>query len=152
MGLLDKIKSLVGADDIDEEEFDERIVNRKERSSNRDNNINSSGVSENTDNGRVVNIRAQAKVKVVILKPERFQDASSVVDNLKDNKTVVLNLESTNKDASRRIIDFSSGAAYANNGQIKCIANRTFIITPYNVDVVGEDVIDELENNGVFFK
>lgn len=138
MGFLDKIKNMVGASEDFEEDFEEEVIQKNEDTSN--------------NNGRVVNIKAQARVRVVIVKPERFQDSSSIVDYLKDNKTVVLNLESTDKEASRRIIDFSSGAAYANNGQIKCIANRTFIITPYNVDVVGEDVIDELENNGVFFK
>ena len=46
-------------------------------------------------------------------------------------------------------MDFLSGVAYANNGQIKRVANSTYIITPYNVDVMG-DLIDELENNGMF--
>ena len=43
-----------------------------------------------------------------------------------------------------------SGVAYANNGQIKRVANSTFIITPYNVDIMG-DLLDELENNGAFY-
>ena len=60
-----------------------------------------------------------------------------------------MNLESTGKEVSRRLIDFLSGVAYANNGQIKRVANSTYIITPYNVDVMG-DLIDELENNGMF--
>ena len=64
--------------------------------------------------------------------------------------TVVLNLESASKEVSRRLIDFLSGVAYANNGQIKRVATSTFIITPYNVDIMG-DLLDELENNGVFF-
>ena len=51
---------------------------------------------------------------------------------------------------SLRLLDFLSGVAYANNGQIKRVANSTFIITPYNVDIMG-DLLDELENNGVFF-
>ena len=51
---------------------------------------------------------------------------------------------------SRRLVDFLSGVAYANNGQIKRVANSTFIITPYNVDIMG-DLLDELENNGAFY-
>ena len=47
-------------------------------------------------------------------------------------------------------MDFLSGVAYANNGQMKRVANSTFIITPYNVDIMG-DLLDELESNGVFF-
>lgn len=46
--------------------------------------------------------------------------------------------------------DFLSGVAYANNGQIQRVANSTYIITPYNVDIMG-DLLDELENSGVFF-
>ena len=99
---------------------------------------------------KVVNINATAQLQVVLVKPERFEDASTIADQLNAKRTVVLNLESTGKEVSRRLIDFLSGVAYANNGQIKRVATSTFIITPYNVDIMG-DLIDELENNGVFF-
>ena len=99
---------------------------------------------------KVVNINATTQLQVVLVKPERFDDASAIADQLNAKRTVVLNLESTNKEVSRRLIDFLSGVAYANNGQIKRVATSTFIITPYNVDIMG-DLIDELENNGVFF-
>ena len=98
----------------------------------------------------VVNIHATTQLKVVLVKPERFEDASTIADHLNNKRTVVLNLESTNKEVSRRLVDFLSGVAYANNGQIKRVANSTFIITPYNVDIMG-DLLDELENNGAFY-
>ena len=101
-------------------------------------------------NNKVVNINATTQLQVVLVKPERFEDASAIADQLNAKRTVVLNLESTNKQVSRRLIDFLSGVAYANNGQIKRVATSTFIITPYNVDIMG-DLIDELENNCVFF-
>ena len=99
---------------------------------------------------KVVNINATTQLQVVLVKPERFEDASTIADQLNAKRTVVLNLESTGKEVSRRLIDFLSGVAYANNGQIKRVATSTFIITPYNVDIMG-DLIDELEDNGVFF-
>ena len=99
---------------------------------------------------KVVNINATTQLQVVLVKTERFEDASTIADQLNAKRTVVLNLESTGKEVSRRLIDFLSGVAYANNGQIKRVATSTFIITPYNVDIMG-DLIDELENNGVFF-
>ena len=99
---------------------------------------------------KVVNINATTQLQVVLVKPERFDDASSIADQLNAKHTVVLNLESASKEVSRRLIDFLSGVAYANNGQIKRVATSTFIITPYNVDIMG-DLLDELENNGVFF-
>ena len=100
---------------------------------------------------KVVNIHATTQLKVVLVKPERFEDASTIADHLNNKRTVVLNLESTNKEVSRRLVDFLSGVAYANNGQIKRVANSTFIITPYNVDIMG-DLLDELENNGAFYR
>lgn len=103
-----------------------------------------------TKRNKVVNINATTQLQVVLVKPERFDDASTVADHLNAKRTVVLNLESTNKEVSRRLVDFLSGVAYANNGQMKRVANSTFIITPYNVDIMG-DLLDELESSGVFF-
>ena len=99
---------------------------------------------------KVVNIHATTQLKVVLVKPERFESASEIADNLKDKRTVVLNLESTNKDVARRLIDFLSGVAYAGEGKIKKVAANTYLITPYSVDIEG-DLIDELENNGLYF-
>ena len=100
-------------------------------------------------NGKVVNIHATTQLKVVLVKPERFEDASTIADHLNNKRTVVLNLESTNKDVARRLIDFLSGVAYAGEGKIKKVAANTYIITPYSVDIMG-DLIDELENNGLY--
>ena len=151
MGLFDKIKGFIGdpeeEDDLDMEMDDEMdFVSKNEDSTE--------AFSASTDttkrNNKVVNIHATAQLRVVLVKPERFDDASTVADHLNAKRTVVLNLESANKDVARRILDFLSGVAYANDGQIKKVANCTFIITPYNVGVMG-DLLDELENNGVYF-
>ena len=101
-------------------------------------------------NNRVVNIHTTTQLQVVLVKPERYENSTEIADHLKERRTVVLNLESANKDTARRILDFISGVAYANDGQIKRVANNTYIITPFNVDLKG-DLIDELENNGLYF-
>lgn len=103
-----------------------------------------------TSRDKVVNINTTTQLQVVLVKPEKFQDASAIADHLRDKRTVVLNLESANKDVARRMVDFLSGAAYAQEGKIKKVAVATYIITPYNVDIIG-DLIDELENNGMYF-
>lgn len=105
--------------------------------------------SDTSNRNKVVNINATTKLAVVLVKPDRFESAAEIADNLKDKRSVVLNLEQTNKDVARRLVDFLSGVAYANEGKIKKIANSTYIITPYNVDILG-DLIDELENNGLY--
>ena len=102
-------------------------------------------------NGKVVNIHATTQLKVILRKPKQFKDASEIADELKDKRTVVLNLETTDKGEARRLIDFLSGVAYAGEGKIKKIAANTYIITPYHVDIEGGEVIDELENSGFFF-
>ena len=107
------------------------------------------GNNANTSNGKVVNIHTTAQMQVVLVKPERFDNVSDIAEHLRSKHAVVLNLESTNKDVARRLVDFLSGCAYALDGKIKKIAISTYIITPYNVDIVG-DLIDELENNGVY--
>lgn len=99
---------------------------------------------------KVVNINTTTQLQVVLVKPEKFENASDIADHLREKRTVVLNLESTNKDIARRLIDFLSGVAYAQEGKIKKISAATYIITPYNVDIIG-DLIDELENNGLYF-
>lgn len=89
-------------------------------------------------------------IKVVLAKPETFEDGRSVADHVNAKRTVVLNLEETNKEICRRLIDFLSGVAYANNGQLKRVANSTYIITPKSVDIMGDMIIDELESSGLY--
>ena len=154
MSFLDSLKKgLIGEGD----EYEDQYIDDGPQMVNNNSGIGT-GAEEDTDEpadnaskkNKVVNIHATTQLKVVLVKPERFEDASTIADHLNNKRTVVLNLESTNKEVSRRLVDFLSGVAYANNGQIKRVANSTFIITPYNVDIMG-DLLDELENNGAFY-
>ena len=106
--------------------------------------------STSADPSRVVDVRTTAMLQVVLVKPDKFEDARAIADHLNDKRTVVLNLEAASKDVSRRLVDLLNGVAYANGGQLKKVSTNTYIITPYNVNVSG-DLIDELENTGVFF-
>ena len=105
---------------------------------------------KNERDSKVVNIHTTTQVQVVLAHPDKFEDVRKIADHLNSKRTVVLNLESTQRDVARRIVDFLYGAAYANGGEIRRVAASTFIIIPHNVNIVG-DLIDELENNGVFF-
>ncbi len=145
MSILDELKKLAHPYEDEDEDpgmFDDELQerdmfeDRRPRSDDR--------------RSKVVNIHATTQLKVILVKPERFENASEIADQLKDKRTVVLNLESTNKDVARRLIDFLSGVAYAGEGKIKKVAANTYIITPYHVDIEG-DLIDELENNGLYF-
>ncbi len=102
------------------------------------------------DPSRVVDVRTTAMLQVVLVKPDKFEDARGIADHLNEKRTVVLNLEAASRDVSRRLIDLLNGVAYANGGQLKKVSTNTYIITPYNVNVSG-DLLDELESTGVFF-
>ena len=102
------------------------------------------------DPSRVVDIRTTAMLQVVLVKPDKFEDARAIADHLNEKRTVVLNLEAASKDVARRLVDLLNGVAYANGGQLKKVSTNTYIITPYNVNVSG-DLLDELESTGVFF-
>ena len=144
MSIIDELKKLTHPYEDEDEEFEDfeeesprdAFEDRRSRADDR--------------RSKVVNIHATTQLKVILVKPERFENASEIADQLKDKRTVVLNLESTNKDIARRLIDFLSGVAYAGEGKIKKVAANTYIITPYHVDIEG-DLIDELENNGLYF-
>lgn len=150
MGFMEKIKNMMGVPEDEYEEEEENNVDVLSEKAAQRSTASSPQQEIPRRNNKVVNIHTTAQLQVVLVKPERFEDASSIADHLNEKRTVVLNLESTNKDVSRRLVDFLSGVAYANNGQIKRVANSTFIITPYNVDIMG-DLLDELESSGVFF-
>lgn len=156
-GIVDKFKRMWDAPD-DEYEYDEygyadegddgyeeeQPERERERDRERDREVGG--------RNKVVNINATAKLQVGIFKPERFgEETRSIADELMKTHTVVLNLEDTNKDMARRILDFLSGVAYANRGKIKRVATNTYIIIPSNVDLTGDDLLDELENSGVYF-
>ena len=166
MGFFDELKRLARPyeDEEEDEEFDDfESVSRSERMDRtggerverRSAKLQDTGAGmfapepERRSN-KVVNIHTTTQLQVVLVKPERFENASEIADHLREKRTVVLNLESTNKDIARRLLDFLSGVAYANEGKIKKVAISTYIITPYNVDILG-DLIDELENNGLYF-
>ncbi|MBQ8610703.1 MAG: cell division protein SepF [Oscillospiraceae bacterium] len=149
MGFVNKLKGFFYAGSEDEYENDEEyIAGRNDIEEEQGVRIEPETTSRKN---KVVNINTTTQLRVVLVKPERFADASTIADHLNSKRTVVLNLESTNKEVSRRLVDFLSGVAYANNGEMKRVANSTYIITPFNVDIVG-DLLDELESSGAFLQ
>ncbi len=153
MGLGDKIKKALNIDDgyFDEADGEELEYEPSPKESSVRNTLPSERRNPSVPHGtRVVDIHTTAKLQVVLKKPENFDDATPIADELLDKRTVVLNLENTPKEHASKLLCFLSGVAYANGGKLKKIANNTYIITPYNVDVMG-DLLDELESNGMFF-
>jgi len=152
MGILDDLKKWAHPYEDEDEEYEDDfpdLTSRSDSSAFDDDRRPQERNRAEERRNKVVNIHATTQLKVVLVKPERFENASEIADHLKEKRTVVINLESTNKEVARRLVDFLSGVAYAGEGKIKKVAASTYIITPYHVDIMG-DLIDELENSGLY--
>lgn len=149
MGIGNKLKNILNISE--EEYFDEIEMDENEQADDdysRASKNNSFGFNRahNDGDGKVVDIRSSvpaasqgpAKAKIVFNKLDRYADVVPVANEVNDKRIVVLNLETCPNEDSIRIIDFLSGVAYANNGEMKRIAGRVYIITPYNVPLTGE--------------
>ncbi len=124
----------------EEESYDERPVQQQ------------AAAGSNGDSGNVINIHDTSKVNFVLFKPENFdKDITSMADEFIKRSTIILNMEQTNKDVAKRIIDFLSGVAYAHNGKISRISEDTYIVMPSNVKLSGDDAMNEVESDNIYF-
>jgi cell division inhibitor SepF len=89
--------------------------------------------------GRGGNGRGGSDVRVHFVAPKNFNDVQDVADKFKDTIPVILNLQGTDTDLSKRLIDFSSGLTYALDGGMQRIADKVFLLTPRNVEVSAEE-------------
>ncbi|MBQ8725367.1 MAG: cell division protein SepF [Oscillospiraceae bacterium] len=87
---------------------------------------------------------ASPTLQVILVKPTEYTDAKKIADHLMNGRTVVLVLEDATEQTRRRIIDFLIGVAYAMNGNLKPIANQTYIVTPHDVGLV-DQLVSELQ-------
>jgi cell division inhibitor SepF len=83
--------------------------------------------------------RTNGDVRVHLVIPKSFNDAQQVADKFKDNVPVILNLQGTETDLSKRLIDFASGLTYALDGGMQRIADKVFMLTPRNVEISAEE-------------
>ena len=89
--------------------------------------------------GRTSNSRNGGDVRVHVVAPKNFNDVQDVADKFKDAIPVILNLQGTDTDLAKRLIDFSSGLTYALDGGMQRIADKVFLVTPRNVEVSAEE-------------
>ncbi len=157
MNFIAELKKLTRPYDDEEEEFEdfeaeaktEKRRERAERPLREEMEASIYDAHSDRRSNKVVNIHTTTQLQVVLVKPEQFDSAPEIADHLREKRTVVLNLESVSKDIARRLLDFVAGVAYASEGKVKKVAAFTYIVTPFNVDILG-DLVGELENNGLY--
>lgn len=143
MSVMQGLKNIfVGADDIEQEEEYQSIY---------DNGNNDYDNSDSDVRNREVKIAATTTLQIVLARPSDYSEVKSIGGEINQQKTVLLNLETVKNDDAKRILDFISGVAFANDAKIKMMAQKTFAIMPHNVSFSGVDLMSELENNGYSF-
>ncbi|MBE6670961.1 MAG: cell division protein SepF [Ruminococcaceae bacterium] len=136
MAIFDKIKGFVNPDSINESYDDgyDYIDEEGDIQGSYNDPSYQSQSFQSVSAGSGMSLNGNS-LELKVIRPDRFESVSQIADHLLNKRTVVLNLEATNKETSRRIIDFLSGVAYSISGNLKRVANNTFVITPCNVDV-----------------
>ena len=147
MGFMDKLKMFAGYeeddDDLDYNEGDDNDESDSAEEEYAFKRAPSSSIASASRPGKVLNIPATTRLQVIVFKAERFAEVGEIADHFKNKKAIVLNFDNTNKEVGNRIIDFLGGVAYALDGELKRIANTSYILVPYSVDISG-DLLEEL--------
>lgn len=155
MGFGDWIKGIMNIPE--EDEYDEDVVDSVDETASKKRDIEEDYAPKKVEQPRIIRSKnnsfqqSASQMQMVLVRPDRFDDVTSIADHLNQRKAVVLNLEAANRDVQRRIIDFLSGVAYANNGNMRKVANSTFLIVPSGVDVMGELMLEEFDESKMYF-
>lgn len=146
MGIMDRFNKILGKDVEDEYEDDYGYEDEYE-----DEPADDYAAPKAPAQGAAgVNLSGSA-LEMKLVKPERYDTTTvqKIADHLLSGRTVVLNLESTNKESARRLIDFLSGVVYSIEGDITRVSNNTVVIVPHNVHVSGEQLQEQMKKNDV---
>ena len=145
-GLLNKFLDYIGIEETDEEdEYMEDLYEEDSRDADNVVSIGNRGRSKTAAaNGNVVNLPSAAQQKMIVYHPISYEDTQNIIDNIKNRKPVIVNMEELEIECAQRILDFLSGAVYALNGTMSKISRGIFVVAPNNYDVVGngEDEYD----------
>jgi cell division inhibitor SepF len=98
----------------------------------------------------VQSVPGPSAVRVHLVLPRSFNDAQQIADRFKDGMPVILNLQGSDQELAKRLIDFASGLTYALDGGMQRVADKVFLLTPRNVEVSAEERARMLERGGFF--
>jgi len=141
--VLNKVMGFLGMAEDDDDEVQE-VQNEDD-----DNMDIESLMSANKKQSKVVNIHTAGSTKVVIIKPDDFDEATVISDNLKSRKIVVVNTTGLEPRTGQRLLDFVGGVCYALGGELQQVEKGVYIISPSNIEVNNE-LKNELNSKGIF--
>lgn len=153
MGVFDKLKNVIGIEEVDDDEITEEEIQAAAAKLERKTVDPRPSAPVKQEPAKVTSMPPRSVVtdktgafKLVVIEPKSFDECPKLVDNLKSRKPVIINLEKMETDTARKIFDFLSGATYALNGNVQKVANNIFVFAPENVDIAAS-----VEHKGIDF-
>ena len=142
MGVMEKVKDFIGITDLEEDDYEEEEVVADSSKTER--------METYTRKNNVIKVHSNTDMKVFICEPNKYEDCTKAVDELKNRKVVVLNIEGMELEDQKQVFEFIKGAVYALEASIQKISNGIFVLAPNNVQIDGR-LSDRYERN-FFYK
>lgn len=148
-GFISKIKDWM-TDEVEEDMLDEEFEEIEEEIEVSEDLNSSVGAMAQPKSNKIVNIHTAGQMKVVIVEPKKYEEVTSIADQLKQRRAVIVNLENLDDAVTRKsIFDFMNGAVYVLDGSIQKVSKAIFILAPNNVDI-DANMKKELESKAFF--
>lgn len=145
MGMMDRVKDFIGITDLEEDYEEEDVVAEGTDSSRNER------METYTRRNNVIKVHSNTDMKVFICEPEKYEDCTKAVDEIKNRKVVVLNIEGMELENQKQIFEFIKGAVYALEASIQKVSNGIFVLAPNNVQIDGR-LSDRFERNFYYGK
>lgn len=127
--IMDKVLGFMGFEEEEVEIMEDEILDSDD----------SREQSKNKKKGTLFNLHSQKNTRVVVFEPKAFDECKAIADNLKSHRAAIVNLEESDMELAKRVVDFVSGATYALNGNMQKVGNGIFLFVPNNMDIACEN-------------
>lgn len=141
MKLMDKVLGFIGFEEVPEELEEKNLEEYRQETQEE--------FIKPKRKGQILNLHTQQAVKVVVAKPQSFEETQGLANHLKNRRPIIINLEKTNAEVAKRIVDFICGTTYALNGNMQRVGNGIFLFVPSNIEINSE--FKEQIKNGELF-
>jgi len=146
MGVMDRVKDFIGITDLEEDYEEEEVSAEGKYESSKPERMETYSKKNN-----VIKVHSNADMKVFICEPTKYEDCTKAVDEIKNRKVVVLNIEGMELEEQKQVFEFIKGAVYSLEASIQKISNGIFVIAPINVQIDGR-LSDKFERNFYYNK
>ncbi len=143
--MMERVKDFIGITDLEEDYEEEDVVAERPESSRNER------METYTRKNNVIKVHSNTDMKVFICEPQKYEDCTKAVDEIKNRKVVVLNIEGMELEDQKQVFEFIKGAVYALEASIQKVSNGIFVLAPNNVQIDGR-LSDRFERNFYYGK